>query len=218
MPGKSASVIALELYNEPRLSTRLASMPLHEGVLSLIKIAAGDEAETVVFPPHISSDHEKARAISVFYLQQILFHPQSTGHRLLGLSSDAGQEMVRDHKRWLLKWLHPDRNQNKWEQLYFERVIKAAQSVQDAELNKPPPLQAPQVQRRSRSTSLPTRPRLHAPKQPVKLNVWPRLRSRLKQTCVIAILATGIYLVSTKTEVTSAITQTMPDLTSIFNQ
>jgi hypothetical protein len=32
---------------------------------------------------------------------------------------------MREHMRWLLKWLHPDKNQNEWESVFTERVLKA---------------------------------------------------------------------------------------------
>ena len=217
MPRKSAAVIALELYHEPRLANRLASMPLHDGVLSLIKIAAGDESEAMVFPSHISENFEKAHAISVFYLQQVIFHPHSSGHRILGLSSDAGQKEIRDHKRWLLKWLHPDRNQNKWEQHYFKRVLEAAQSLQSADTQPVVHQPSPKLRESRSAISQLKHHRVSVAKlQPVKLNVWPRLKTKLKQISALGVLALIVYFSSTQSEVTSAITRSIPDLTSLF--
>src|SRR5262249_47587982 len=31
--------------------------------------------------------------------------------------------------RWLLQWLHPDRNRNSWDAVYAERVLKAWREV-----------------------------------------------------------------------------------------
>ena len=31
--------------------------------------------------------------------------------------------------RWLLQWLHPDRNNNSWDAVYAERVLKAWREV-----------------------------------------------------------------------------------------
>jgi hypothetical protein len=64
-----------------------------------------------------------------FYLQQVLFRPEADCYRILGIEPDASRATARSHMRWLLQWLHPDRNNNSWDAVYAERVLKAWHEV-----------------------------------------------------------------------------------------
>jgi hypothetical protein len=65
-----------------------------------------------------------------FYLQQMLFRPDADCYRVLGIQPTASRSTAREHMRWLLEWLHPDRNNNNsWDTVYAERVLKAWREV-----------------------------------------------------------------------------------------
>ena len=64
-----------------------------------------------------------------FYLQQALFRPEADSYRVLGIDPGASRATARNHMRWLLEWLHPDRNNNSWDAVYAERVLKAWREV-----------------------------------------------------------------------------------------
>ena len=66
---------------------------------------------------------------SRFYLQQVLFRPDADCYRILGIEPTASRATARSHMRWLLQWLHPDRNHNSWDAVYAERVLKAWREV-----------------------------------------------------------------------------------------
>jgi hypothetical protein len=63
-----------------------------------------------------------------FYLQQMLFRSDADSYRVLGLDPAAPRDVARDHMRWLMQWLHPDRNSS-MEAVYAERVVKAWRDV-----------------------------------------------------------------------------------------
>jgi hypothetical protein len=64
-----------------------------------------------------------------FYLQQVLLRPGADCYRILGIQPTASRAIARSHMRWLLEWLHPDRNNNTWDAVYAERVLKAWREV-----------------------------------------------------------------------------------------
>ena len=64
-----------------------------------------------------------------FYLQQVLFRPEADCYRILGIEPTASRATARSHMRWLLQWLHPDRNSNSWDAVYAERVLNAWREV-----------------------------------------------------------------------------------------
>jgi len=64
-----------------------------------------------------------------FYLQQMLFRPEADSYRILGIEPATSRETARNHMRWLMEWLHPDRNDNSWDAVYAERVLKAWREV-----------------------------------------------------------------------------------------
>src|SRR5262249_26468193 len=67
-----------------------------------------------------------------FYLQQVLFRPEADCYRILGIKPADSRETARNHMRWLLEWLHPDRNNNSWDAVYAERVLKAWRRVSNS--------------------------------------------------------------------------------------
>jgi len=121
--------VALRIYRRPSLVHYERRKPLPEDVLSLILIAGGEN----VGPEFLSADRarsaEEAREASVFFLQQVLLSPKSSEFRQLGLPENATPTQIREHRRHMLKWLHPDRNPNKWESALFQRVAKAADEL-----------------------------------------------------------------------------------------
>ena len=130
MGNREATNIALDLFRSPAMAPAMRSAPLPKGMLTLIRIAAGSETETATLVFELGRSSNEVREAAAFFLQQVLFHRKSDDFRLLGLSPGASPEQIREHKRWLLKWLHPDRNHNKWESALFQRVVKAAENLE----------------------------------------------------------------------------------------
>ena len=128
MAGPRAIFLALDLARMPALALSAAAPAVPHDALELIRIAAAcpetcraAEAETGVPVDRLM---ETAR----FYLQHVLFRSDADCYRVLGLQPDASRDVARRHMRWLLQWLHPDRN-SKWDSVYAERVVKAWREV-----------------------------------------------------------------------------------------
>src|SRR5262249_34013208 len=123
---------ALDLARFPALARTSVAPALPPNILELIRIAAAcpEACEAAVVrtgePPPVLI--EAAR----FYLEQVLFRPEADCYRILGIEPGAPRETARNHMRWLLEWLHPDRNSNSWDAVYAERVLKAWREVSNS--------------------------------------------------------------------------------------
>jgi hypothetical protein len=118
-----AMTLSVESYRTPsRFRSAAASSEVPSGMLLVIKAAAGDEEtlekQAAIYRMSTKDLQEAAK----HYLRRHLLDPKVRGLRLLGLRENASETEIKDHKRWLLKWLHPDRNPSAWEQQLFHRV------------------------------------------------------------------------------------------------
>lgn len=128
--GPSALELALALHETPSLALATRQLPLPADVFGLIRIAANDgealraAAERSGAPPaHVL---EAAR----LYLEHALFHPGADHYRVLGVLPGASADTLREHQRWLLRWLHPDRGDD-WDSVYASRVMSAFQQLRE---------------------------------------------------------------------------------------
>ncbi len=130
MMADAAIFEALSLYKQPARARSINRQGLPPDMLNLIKIAAGDDQTMVAWAQASGENPEILRQAAVFYLQQTIARAGQDPYRTLGLAPRASSEDIRNHKRWLLKWLHPDRNPSKWETALFHRVNAVAQLLE----------------------------------------------------------------------------------------
>lgn len=125
--------LVLAVFKDPGMIAEVRERPLPEDVAQVIRVAASEAAAVQAAQEMTGADAETLVEASVFFLQQILFAPQADSYRVLGASSDAAPERLRENYRWLMKWLHPDRNPDGWEAVYADRVNVAWQDLKTAE-------------------------------------------------------------------------------------
>lgn len=153
MSRRQAIDIAIDARRRQDASSLLSVGPLPEGVKSLLRVVAEGEWRDGS-TEHAYRRHSSAeiRAASAAFLAAVLFARKSDPYRVLGLTPDATPEEVRENKRLLLKWLHPDRNPSHREQEYLGRVIEAAEAIEEGRATpqgmdrgraKPPPIVVP---------------------------------------------------------------------------
>lgn len=121
--------LALAMFREPARVAELRERGLSPDLGQVIRIAAGETAAVAAAIERCDESEETLKEASVFFLQQVLFAPGADSYRTLGVEPDAPQEQLREHYRWLMKWLHPDRNQDGWEAVYADRVNAAWQDL-----------------------------------------------------------------------------------------
>jgi hypothetical protein len=121
--------LALDLARMPALARSHGLSALPPNIVELMRIAAASpeacEAAVAKTGEPTTVVIEAAR----FYLQHVLFRPEADCYRILGIEPNASRATARSHMRWLLQWLHPDRNHDGWDAVYAERVLKAWRQV-----------------------------------------------------------------------------------------
>jgi hypothetical protein len=105
--------------------------PLHSDILSLIRVASGDFSCIDVFPKSFARDPAKCQKLASYYIQNVMFIPDASPQRLIGLRPSDDKTKLKEHKRWLLKWLHPDRNSSERDQAFFHRIVDAAKILEE---------------------------------------------------------------------------------------
>jgi hypothetical protein len=128
MAGQRAVDLALDLARMPAFASSMAASPLPSDVLEVIRIAA--ESPDACRAAALATGQPEPVLIEAarFYVQQILFRPEADCYRILGIRPDDSREVARVHMRWLLQWLHPDRNDG-WDAIYAKRIVKAWREV-----------------------------------------------------------------------------------------
>lgn len=132
-PSSPAVIMAIELAERPTLAVIMRRRPLPSDVLTLLKIAAGDRDACRQATRAVRRDPRFVREAAVLYLQTVVLSPEADAYRVLGVSRDAPQEQLREHLRWLMKWLHPDRTKSDWDSVFAQRVLAAWQEVKSAD-------------------------------------------------------------------------------------
>lgn len=133
MPRPVALHFALDLTAMPALAGIVQREPLPHGVLDVIRIAARCPETWERAGTMTGKDAEAIRDAAVLYLQTALFFPSADNYRVLGVAYDAPQEEIRQHLRWLMLWLHPDRQLSDWESTFAERVLSAWDQLKSPE-------------------------------------------------------------------------------------
>jgi hypothetical protein len=121
-----AMVVAIESYKIPTRQKHVRRSQLPNNMLEVIKAAAGDSETISRWAMSYKMRDDELQEAAKHYLLRLLLAPDTSGLRLLGLQEGALPDEVKSHKRWLLKWLHPDRNPNQWERSLFLKVNAVA--------------------------------------------------------------------------------------------
>jgi hypothetical protein len=131
--------LALDLARMPALARRSALPPLPPNIVELMRIAAGSPEDCRAAVAQTGEPRHVVIESARFYLQQVLFRPDADCYRILGVQPSTSRATAREHMRWLLEWLHPDRNSNNnsWDVVYAERVLKAWREVSNGAAAKP---------------------------------------------------------------------------------
>lgn len=120
---------ALAYFRAPGMLSLARERPLPEGVLDVLKLAAGDESLAARYAEASGETPAMVVEASIFFIQQVLFAPDADSYRVLGVNPDAPEARLKENYRWLVRWLHPDRDRDEWNSVYADRVTRAWQDV-----------------------------------------------------------------------------------------
>ncbi|HEY2345013.1 MAG TPA: DnaJ domain-containing protein [Xanthomonadaceae bacterium] len=127
--GADALEQALALRSAPTRARMLRDRPLPGSVLQLIRIAGGEREALASASARSGEAAHGVVEAAVLYIQHVLFHDDADSYRMLGVNPDASGTTIKEHYRWLMHWLHPDRQRERWEGAYAERVNRAWNSL-----------------------------------------------------------------------------------------
>jgi hypothetical protein len=133
MSDKMALKVAIDLLHVPSQVRLVRSEVLPDGVILLLRIAAGEgEAERTAVAMSGRS-LETVRRSAAFFIEQILFAPNADSYRVLGADPQASSGELRRNVALLLRWLHPDLDANGARSIFTNRVTEAWNNLKTPE-------------------------------------------------------------------------------------
>ena len=133
MTDKMALKVAIDLLHVPSQVRLIRFEPLPEGVLTLLRIAAGDEEIERAAAVAADRPRETVRQAASFFIEQILFAPNNDSYRILGADSRATAGELRRNAALLLRWLHPDVDMAGGRSIFVSRVTQAWNNLKTPE-------------------------------------------------------------------------------------
>jgi hypothetical protein len=125
MSDKMALRVAIDLLHVPSQVRLVRSEPLPRDVAVLLRIAAGDDAAEREAADATVRSRDVVRRAAAFFIEQILFAPDTDSYRVLGSAPQANASELRGNAALLLKWLHPDRDPHGERSIFVSRVTEA---------------------------------------------------------------------------------------------
>jgi hypothetical protein len=125
MAGRTALKLAIDLLHVPAQVRLIRSEPLPEGVVLLLRIAAGEAEAEREAAAMTRRSPETIRRAAAFFIEQILLAPDADSYRVLGADAAASAGELRRNAALLLKWLHPDRDAHGARAVFASRATGA---------------------------------------------------------------------------------------------
>ena len=133
MLDRMALKIAIDLMHVPSQVRLFRSEPLPDGVLMLLRIAAGDEEAEKMAVDLTGRSPEIVRQATRFFIEQILFAPEADSYRALGANPQASPSELRRNVALLLRSLHPDVDHRGERSIFVGRVTTAWNNLKTPE-------------------------------------------------------------------------------------
>lgn len=133
MSARMALKTAIDLMHVPSQVRLIRSEPLPDGVLLLLRIAAGDQEADQSAVDLTGRPRETVQRAATFFIEQILFAPSADSYRVLGADAQASAGELRRNVALLLKWLHPDLDPKGERSVFVGRVTAAWNNLKTPE-------------------------------------------------------------------------------------
>jgi hypothetical protein len=133
MSDRMAVKIAIDLMHVPSQVRLVRSEPLPSDVHTLLQIAAGDDEARRAAAALTGRSQQTVRQAATFFIEQILFAPDSDSYWVLGVSPQASASDLRRNVALLLRWLHPDVDPQGERAIFIGRVTAAWNDVKTPE-------------------------------------------------------------------------------------
>lgn len=133
MSDTMALKIAIDLMHVPSQVRLIRSEPFPDGVLTLLRIAAGDDELEHAAAVFTDRSRDVVRQAATFFIEQILFAPEADSYQVLGASPEATAGELRRNVALLLRWLHPDMDPRDERSIFVGRVTAAWNNLKTPE-------------------------------------------------------------------------------------
>jgi hypothetical protein len=117
--------VAMDLMHSPSQAPRIRAAPLPDGVVMLLRVAAGDAQATKQATALIGRSHQVVREAAAFFIEQILLYPDADSYRVLAAAPETTHAELRRNMALLLRWLHPDLDGQNERSVFAARVTRA---------------------------------------------------------------------------------------------
>lgn len=133
MSDAAAIRVAIDIVQVPSRVHYYRSEPLPQGVPTLLRIAAGEEAAEIAAAESLGRSRSLVREAAAFFIEQILLGPDADSYRVLGAESTATPAELRRNMAMMLRWLHPDMDRQGVRSLFASRVTQAWETLKTPE-------------------------------------------------------------------------------------
>jgi hypothetical protein len=133
MSDRMALKIAIDLMHVPSQVRLVRSEPLPGDVETLLQIAAGDEKVESAAVELTGRSRPVVHEAAIFFIEQILFAPDSDSYRVLGARAQVSASELRRNVALLLRWLHPDMDPGGERSIFIGRVTAAWNNLKTPE-------------------------------------------------------------------------------------
>lgn len=133
MSDAVALKVAIDLVQVPSRARYIRSRSLPDGVVVLLRIAAGDEAARAEATHMSGRPRELVIEAAAFFIEQILLFPGADSYRVLGARQNATAGELRRNMALLLRWFHPDLDPQGERSIFAGRVTKAWEDLKTPE-------------------------------------------------------------------------------------
>jgi hypothetical protein len=100
--------LSLRLYSAPAGVHRLRKSALPAGMTELLGVTAGVADVLEPIAKELSRPAVDIRRAGGFFVEQILLAQGTNDYRLLGAHEETSLDVLREHRKLLLRWVHPD--------------------------------------------------------------------------------------------------------------
>jgi DnaJ domain len=131
--------LALMLVERPAGVRHLGRSPLPDGVTLLLRVAAGEPDAVRSAQAMTGRSQAALQTAAGFFIEQVLFDAQADSYRVLGASPGAPRSALRQHMALLIRWLHPDGQEQRSPHsdvdrgIFIHRVTQAWETLKNDE-------------------------------------------------------------------------------------
>ncbi len=136
MESIAALKVAIDLMHVPSQVRHIRSGPLPDGMPKLLRVATGEDEAVSEAVKATGRSADVIRKAAAFFIEQILLCPDADSYRVLGVNQEAVSSELRRNMAFLLRWLHPDMDQQAAHSMFARRVTGAWEDLKTPDRRK----------------------------------------------------------------------------------